>query len=107
MGATGPQGPKGDPGAGLTGATITCKRARVRRGKVKVKCTLRLAVSSRVRAARVTLRSRGRVVARGTRIARRGAIRIALPSGVRGGSVQVVTIDRDGRLRTTRRTVRR
>jgi hypothetical protein len=70
----GPAGPKGDPGAGLTGAAITYKPAKVKRGKVKVRCTLRLAVSSRVRAARITLIRRGRVIARGTGLApsRRG-----------------------------------
>jgi hypothetical protein len=70
-GAVGPRGPKGDPGAGLTGATITCKRAKVRRKRVLVRCTLKLAVTARVR----------------------------------GGSIRIVTVDRAGRLRSTRRSV--
>lgn len=106
-GSTGPPGPKGDPGAGLTGATVTCKPAKVKRGKVTVRCALKLAVSTRVRAARVTLTRHGSVVARGTGLARRGSVRIRLPRGVSGGSLRVVTIDRAGRLRATRTTVTR
>ncbi len=104
-GATGPRGPKGDTGAGLTGATISCKRAKVRRKRVRVRCTLKLAVTSRVRAARITVTRKGRVVARGAGLARHGRLRIPLPEAVRGGSVRVVTIDRTGRLRATRRSV--
>ena len=104
-GATGPRGPKGDTGAGLTGATISCKRAKVRRKRVRVRCTLKLAVTSRVRAARITVTRKGRVVARGAGLARHGRVRIPLPEAVRGGSVRVVTIDRTGRLRATRRSV--
>jgi Collagen triple helix repeat (20 copies) len=59
-GPAGPQGLKGDPGAGLTGAKITCRPAKVRRGRVRVKCTLKLAVAAHVRAARVTVSRRGR-----------------------------------------------
>jgi hypothetical protein len=106
-GPAGPQGPKGEPGAGLTGARITCKPVKVRRGRVRVKCTLRLAVAAHVRAARVTVSRRGRPVARGTGLARRGSVRIALPAGVRGGRLRVVTIDRDGRLRAARTRVTR
>ena len=106
-GATGPRGPKGDTGAGLTGATISCKRAKVRHKRVRVRCTLKLAVTSRVRAARITVTRKGRVVARGAGLARHGRVRIALPEAVRGGSVRVVTIDRSGRLRATRRSVHR
>jgi hypothetical protein len=106
-GATGPAGPKGDSGAGLTGATISCKPAKVRRGKVRVKCTLKLAVASRVRAARVTLSRGGHVVARGSGLASHGRVRIRLPLGVRGGRIRVVTIDRSGRLRATRTRVGR
>jgi hypothetical protein len=106
-GPAGPQGPKGDPGAGLTGAKITCKRAMVRRGRVSVRCTLRLAVAARVRAARVTVRRRGRPVVRATGFARRGSVRIVLPIGVRPREIGVATIDRAGRLRTTRTKVRR
>jgi hypothetical protein len=106
-GPAGPQGLKGEPGAGLTGAKITCRPAKVRRGRVRVKCTLKLAVAAHVRAARVTVSRRGRPVARGTGLARRGGVRIALPAGVRGGRIRVVTIDRDGRLRATRTKVTR
>jgi hypothetical protein len=101
-GPVGPQGAKGDPGAGLTGARISCKRARVRRGQVRVKCSLTLAVAAHVRGARVTISQRGRRVAHGTALARRGSVRIPLPSGVRSGRIRVVTIDSDGRRRTTR-----
>ena len=100
-GPAGPPGPKGDRGAGLTGATVSCKRAKVRRKRVRVRCTLKLAVTSQVRAARITVTRKGRVVARGTGLASRGRVRIALPASVRGGSVRVVTIDRSGRLRAT------
>ena len=106
-GATGPAGPKGDPGAGLTGATISCRPAKLRRGKVRVKCTLKLAVAARVRAARITLRRGGHVVARGSGLASHGRVRIRLPNGVRGGRIRVVTIDRSGRLRATRTNIRR
>jgi antitoxin (DNA-binding transcriptional repressor) of toxin-antitoxin stability system len=106
-GPPGPQGPKGEPGAGLTGARISCKPVKVRRGRARVKCTLRLAVAAHVRAARVTVSRHGRPVARGTGLARRGSVRIALPAGVRGGRLRVVTIDRDGRLRATRTRVAR
>jgi Regulator of chromosome condensation (RCC1) repeat/Collagen triple helix repeat (20 copies) len=105
-GPAGPPGPKGVSGAGLTGATIVCKRAKVRRKRVRVRCTLKLAVTSRVRAARITVTRKGRVVARGSGLASRGRVRIALPAAVRGGSVRVVTIDRAGRLRATRRSLR-
>ena len=106
QGPAGPQGPKGEPGAGLTGARITCKPARVRRARVRVKCTLTLAVAARVRGARVTVSRRGRPVARGTGRARHGRVRIALPAGVRGGHVRVVTVDRSGRRRATQTDVR-
>lgn len=105
-GATGPKGDKGDPGAGVTGATIKCKPARVRKGRVTPSCTLTLKVTSAVRAARVTVRRGGRVVARGTGIAAHRTIRIALPAGVRSGSLRVVTVDRAGRKRAIRRIVR-
>jgi hypothetical protein len=105
-GPAGPQGPQGNAGAGLTGATISCKPARLRRGRVRVKCTLRLAVAARVRAARVTVSRGGRPVARGTGRARHGSVRIALPAGVRSGHIRVVTIDRAGRRRATRTDVR-
>ena len=78
----------------------------MRRRRVRVKCTLKLAVAAHVRAARVTVKRRGKLVVRGTGLARRGGVRIALPAGVRGGRMRVVTIDRDGRLRATRTTVR-
>jgi hypothetical protein len=104
-GAAGPAGPKGDPGAGLTGATISCRPAKVRRGKVRVKCTLKLAVAARVRAARITLSRGGHVVARGSGLASHGRVRIRLPRGVRSGRMRVVTIDRSGRLRATRTTI--
>jgi hypothetical protein len=70
---------------------------------VKVRCTLKLAVASRVRAARVTIKRNGRVVARATGLARRGSIRIRLPAGVRGGDLRVVTIDRAGQIKATTR----
>jgi hypothetical protein len=101
-GSAGPQGPKGDPGTGLTGATITCKPAKVKKRKVRVKCTLKLAVASRVRAVRVTVSRRGRVVARAAGLPRRGLVRIALPARARGASFRIVTIDRAGRRGTTR-----
>jgi antitoxin (DNA-binding transcriptional repressor) of toxin-antitoxin stability system len=104
-GPAGPPGPKGDSGAGLTGAKIVCTQAKVQRNRVRVRCTLKLAVTSRVRAARITLTRRGRVVARGTGLARRGQVLIALPALARGGSVRVVTIDRAGRLRVARRSL--
>ena len=72
-----------------------------------MRCTLKLAVSSRIRAARVTVTRRGRVVARGTGLARRGAVRIPIPATVRRGSLRVVTIDRAGRLRATKTRLRR
>ncbi|MEO8690452.1 MAG: choice-of-anchor D domain-containing protein [Solirubrobacteraceae bacterium] len=106
-GPAGPQGPKGDPGPGLTGATISCKPAKVRRKKVRVRCTLKLAVASHVRAARVSIRIRGRVVARGTGLAAHGVVRIRLAAGIRRGSLRVVTIDRAGRLRAVSRKVGR
>jgi hypothetical protein len=105
-GAVGPKGDKGDPGAAVTGATIKCKTVPVRKGKVKPSCTLTLTVSSTVRAARVTVRRGGRVVARGTGIAAHRTIRIALPAGVRSGSIRVVTVDRAGRKRASRTIVR-
>ena len=105
-GAIGPKGDKGDPGAGLTGATIKCKPVPVRKGRVRPSCTLTLKVTSTVRAARVTVRRGGRVVARGTGIAARGTIRIALPTGVRSGSIRVVTVDRAGHKRAIRTIVR-
>jgi FG-GAP-like repeat len=105
-GAIGPKGDKGDPGAGVTGATIKCKTVRVRKGRVTPSCILTLTVTSPVRAARVTVRRRGRVVARGTGIAAHGRIRIALPAGVRSGSIRVVTVDREGRKRAIRTIVR-
>jgi hypothetical protein len=106
-GPAGPQGPKGDRGAGLTGATISCKPAKVQRRRVRVKCTLTLAVAAHVRAARVTVSRRGRRVARETGLASRGSVRIALPVGVRGGRIRVVTIDRNGQMRATRTRVTR
>jgi len=72
-----------------------------------VKCTLQLAVASHVRAARITISRRGLPVARGTGLASHGRVRIALPAGVRGGRIRVVTIGRDGRLRATRTKVTR
>jgi hypothetical protein len=107
IGPAGPQGPKGDAGAGLTGATISCKRVKVTRGRVRASCTLKLAVASHVRGARVTVKRGGRVVARGTGLANRGGVRIRLPAGVRGGLVRVVTIDRAGRLWAVTTRVRR
>ena len=104
-GATGPAGPKGEPGAGLTRATISCRPAKVRRGKVRVKCTLKLAVDARVRAARITLSRGGHVIARGSGLASHGRVRIRLPKGVRSGRIRVVTIDRSGRLRATRTNI--
>ena len=106
-GAPGPAGPKGDPGAGLTGATISCGPAKVRRGKVRVKCTLKLAVGARVRAARFTLSRGGHVIARGSGLASHGRVRIRLPKGARSGRLRVVTIDSSGRLRATRTNLRR
>jgi hypothetical protein len=105
VGPAGPQGPKGDPGAGVTGATITCSSVKLRKGKVKPKCRLKLKVSRSVRAARVTVTLGGRVVARRTGIARRGSVGIALPRGVRSGSIRIVTVDRSGRMRATTRTI--
>jgi hypothetical protein len=67
-----------------------------------VTCTLKLAVASRVRAARVTVTRNGRTVARGTGLARRGGVQIRLPAGVRSGDVRVVTIDSGGRRRAAR-----
>jgi len=101
QGATGPEGPRGNPGAGLNGATIACKPAKVRKGKVRVKCTLTLAVASFVRAARATVLRDGRTVGRGAGLARDGRIRIQFPAGARGGHIRVVTIDDRGRLRAT------
>jgi len=106
-GPIGPQGPKGDPGAGVTGATLSCKKAKVRRGTVRVRCTLKLAVTAQVRAARVTVTRAGRIVARGTGLASRGTVRIRLPAGVRRGSLRVVTIDPTGRVRETRTRIHR
>jgi hypothetical protein len=106
QGPGGPAGPQGNPGAGLTGAKISCKPARLRRGRVRVKCTLKLAVAARVHAARVTVSRGGRPVARGTGRARHGSVRIALPAGVRGGHIRVVTTDRTGKRRATRTDVR-
>jgi hypothetical protein len=74
---------------------------------VRVKCTLKLAVGARVRAARFTLSRGGRVVARGSGLASHGRVRIRLPMGVRGGRIRVVTIDSSGRLRATRTTIGR
>ncbi len=107
QGPIGPQGPKGDPGAGVIGAKVSCKEAKVRRGTVRVRCTLKLAVARHVRAARVTVTRAGRVVARGTGLASRGTVRIRLPAGVRRGSLRVVTIDPTGRLRETRARIHR
>ena len=101
VGPVGPEGPRGSAGAGLNGATITCKPAKVRGGRVRVKCTLNLAVASFVRAARASVVRDGRTVGHGTGLARDGRVRIELPVGVRGGRVRVVTIDDVGRLRAT------
>ena len=106
-GTTGPQGPKGDPGAGLASATISCRPAKVRRKRVRVKCTLKLAVGARVRAARVTLSRSGHVSRAAAGLASHGRVRIRLPRGVRSGRIRVVTIDRSGRLRVTRTKIRR
>jgi hypothetical protein len=76
----------------------------LKRGKVKVRCTLKLAVASRVRAARVTVKRGGRVVARVTGLARHGSIRMRLPEGVRGGDLRVVTINRAGQMKATTRS---
>jgi hypothetical protein len=105
-GPAGAQGPRGSDGAGLNGATIACKPAKVRGGKVRVKCTLTLAVASFVRAARAKVVRDGRTVGHGTGLARDGRIRIALPPGVKGGQIRVVTIDDIGRLRATEAKVR-
>ena len=105
-GPAGPQGPRGSAGAGLDGATIGCKPAKVRGGKVRVKCTLTLAVASFVRAARATIVRDGRTVGLGTGLARNGRVRIVLPPRVQGGQIRVVTIDDSGRLRTTEASVR-
>jgi len=73
-----------------------------------VRCTLKLAVASHVRAARITVTRKGRVVARGTGLASRGRVRIPLrAAAIRGGSIRVVTIDRAGRLRATTARPRR
>jgi hypothetical protein len=103
-GPVGPQGPKGDPGAGLTGATISCKPAKVKRRKVTVRCALRLAVAPRVRAARVRVERGGRVVALVAGLAKRGSIFMRLPANVRGGRLRVVTIDRAGHMKATTRS---
>jgi len=105
-GPAGPQGPRGSAGAGLNGATINCKPAKVRGGKVRVKCTLTLAVASFVRGARAKVVRGGRTVGGGTGLARNGRVRISLPPGVRGGQIRVVTIDDSGRLRATKASVR-
>jgi hypothetical protein len=107
QGPAGPRGPKGDPGAGLTGARISCKRARVRRRAVRVRCTLKLTVAAHIRGARVTVTKGGRRVAQGAGFARNRRVAIRLPRGVRSGRVRVVTIDGDGRRRTTRVSIRR
>jgi hypothetical protein len=70
---------------------------------VSVKCTLKLTVGSSVRAARIAVSRRGKVVARGTGFAKRRVVVIRLPAGVSGGSIRVVTIDRSGRLHATNR----
>jgi hypothetical protein len=107
QGAAGPQGPAGRPGAGLNGARIACRPTRVRKGKVRAKCTLTLAVASFVRAARATFFRGGHPVGQRAGLARDGKVRIELPPGVSSERIRVVTIDESGRLRAARPSVDR
>ena len=61
-GDPGPQGPIGPQGPAGRDATVTCKPGKVRRGKVKVTCTVKFATASR---SRVSLLRAGRAIASG------------------------------------------
>ncbi len=81
-GPTGPQGPTGADGPqGPAGplAKVVCKKAKVKRGKVKVKCKLK---GIPTRGARLTLRNRSAAV-RGVR-AGRASVRFTARRGLHG-----------------------
>lgn len=84
VGATGPRGPRGPAGT-LRGARITCKQARVRRGRVRVSCSLRLAAAARATRLTVAGSARGRTVGRRVIRARGRTVRfsLTLPRGAR------------------------
>jgi hypothetical protein len=87
-GVPGPPGPRGAAGQGLRGARIVCRRARVKRGRVRVKCTLKLRRAATQARVRVEVRRGGRLVKRvGTRT-RAGRARVT--AVVRPGRYQIV-----------------
>ena len=73
-GSAGPPGPRGAPGRD---ATITCKPGKVKKGKVKVTCSVRF-VTPRGAKVVATLRRGARVYARGTRRAGGTTSRLSL-----------------------------
>jgi DNA-binding beta-propeller fold protein YncE len=84
-GATGPTGATGPAGRPGRDATVTCKPAKPKAGKVKVVCTVRLAVSARA-SVHVALR-RGAIVgvARKIRGERRTTLTLRLRRTLRSG----------------------
>jgi hypothetical protein len=102
-GQTGPAGPQGRPGRD---ATVTCKTAKgkPKRGKVRVVCTVKLAAASR---ARVTARLvRGATVfASGSGSSRRGVAAVALHErrALRPGRYTLIVTAGAGSARTSTR----
>ena len=73
-GAAGPPGPRGAPGRD---ATITCKPGKVKKGKVKVTCSVRFVTPRNAKVA-ATLKRGGRVYARSTQRATGTTSRLSL-----------------------------
>ncbi len=87
QGPPGPQGATGAPGAAAGLPRVTCRASRVRRKRVRIRCTVRAARSSRA-VLRVT--RAGRTVSRASGRVRRGRATLRTRSGVRAGRYRVV-----------------